>query len=106
MTLIDDKELLKLAAKAAGIDGFWDGKEQNKNNKPYWNPLVNLSNAFDLLTKLKLKIAMKEKQAKVYWEERTVFEFYNHEDGSFKQTSEVAAKRAIVRAAAAIGEGM
>jgi len=99
-----DKELLELAAKAAGIEGFWDGKGLNEKSKPYWNPLKNLSNAFDLLTKLRMKISMKEKKAKVYWGDRSVFEFYLNEDGSYKQRSEAATRRAIVRAAAEIGK--
>lgn len=106
MMTTSDKELLELAAKAAGIEGFWDGKGINENNKPYWNPLKNLTNAFDLLIKLKMKISMKEKQAKVYWNDRSVFEFFVHEDGSHKQSPEAAARRAIVRAAAAIGESI
>jgi len=86
-----DRELLELAAKAAGIevhtiedaDGVvhWDG----------WNPLADDGDALRLAVRLNL------------WE--AVRDGYQHAD-SLDTDPQAATRRAIVRAAAEIGRSM
>ncbi len=88
---MDDRELLGLAAKAAGdlVDGPIG---------PVWNPLNDDGDALRLATKLRLDIAIGE-VVQVSWID---------EDNSFQWVEEPAGvvRRAIVRAAAEIGRSM
>ncbi len=109
-----DKELLELAAKAAGIDIEWyapNVEVWDFAQVPDWNPLTDDGDALRLAVKLKLAIH---------------HSFSVGSEGAFnvvtvwhpKQTSEEgvcikfecdiyeATRRAIVRAAAEIGKGM
>ena len=95
-----DKELLELAAKAAGYDLAWiKGKLYWKSSLGIWNPLTDDGDAFRLAVKLGLLIDTN----------------YNHGVGvgsaSFEEVFEdnsvdpyAATRRAIVRAAAEIGK--
>lgn len=83
-----DKELLRLAAKAAGITFYWskDGQKLFRRDggiqKP-WNPLEHDGDAFQLMIKLGIQIMNR---------------------GAYKNHDPYAAtRRAIVRAAAKIG---
>ena len=107
---MNDKELLELAAKAAGVKALWspDGvlrdctnghPAQNIYSAPPWNPLVNDGDALRLAVKLGLAINITP--SKIY-----------ASDGRIDGVNEVmdtsdpyaASRRAIVRAAAEIGK--
>jgi hypothetical protein len=105
----NDKELLTLAAKAAGIEVFWgrpsDDQDHNKlylkENSPMytpraWNPLVRDYHALRLAVKLGLGIEF--------------FSSWVAANGGHEEDREsdpyAATRRAIVRAAAEIGRGM
>lgn len=94
-----DRELLELAAKAAGIEGSWH--EQNSAyasptgwlmpNGHTWNPLTDDGDAFRLAVKCLPFHTLQ----------------YSREDYDHCQQDPYAAtRRAIVRAAAEIGKGM
>jgi hypothetical protein len=53
-----DRELLELAAKAAGIDCIWEGDGDfiNQEDRLPWNPLTDDGDALRLAVKLGLKI--------------------------------------------------
>ena len=109
-----DRELLELAAKAAGIfdeheevsdctsGGFW----LCDSGKGYqWNPLTNDGDALGLAVKLHLTIRV--------WISAVIIEDNKGNRLAFEDTGcraheyeKDATRRAIVRAAAAIGEGM
>lgn len=97
-----DRELLELAAKAAGFEinvakggGCWinDGSRI----WPKWNPLTDNGNALSLAVALKLDIAIGD-TVQVSWVDSTSFVQWVEEP-----YPEV--RRAIVRAAAEIGIG-
>lgn len=121
-----DKELLELAAKAAGIKydaekstireiakvwlGLWLSydREPNEFDRRYWNPLTDYGDAFRLQVKLQMEIyrecldfdgnqmSVSAAAKQLICEE----EFCNNEDPC------AATRRAIVRVAAEIGKGM
>jgi hypothetical protein len=120
-----DRELLELAAKAAGMSLTWGEKYKlgddiidctdipyAKSNQPdeadmYWNPLTDDGDALRLAVKLGMSIVVKTFPHGVY------VDVYNGQaqsaieplaDVRFKVANEAAAtRRAIVRAAAEIG---
>lgn len=110
---MNDKELLELAAKAAGVSGIYRGDTvhiagiyQYPNDK-FWNPLTDDGDALRLAVKLKLRIQWDGREAQVFEE--------NYDSASpicacevehDSQTYDAATRRAIVRAAAEIGEAM
>jgi hypothetical protein len=107
-----DKELLELAAKAAGIKGqYWDSDNDILRGiapvlcSRYWNPLTDDGDALRLAVKLKLQIS-----PGTYFGGRTsavraaVAEA--HEIATEDCSIEKATRRAIVRAAAQIGKAM
>ncbi len=102
-----DRELLELAAKAAGIeipDGcefiapdYW--KHQDSNTHIIWDPLGNDGDALRLAVKLGLMVDCLSRSAMpleqdIGWAQGGMADSY------------AAARRAIVRAAAEIGKGM
>jgi hypothetical protein len=102
-----DRELLELAAKAAGIEGdfrdagqYWFQygiplpKTMSHEPQRYWNPLTNDTTAFHLAVKLGIDC----------WREGDVICC----DGVRVDFGDpyAATRRAIVRAAAEIGKGM
>lgn len=97
-----DRELLELAARAAGIDGWWSGDDYcfgyngNKNVPVPWRPLTDDGDALRLAVKLKLEIGI--------WFETTRVESDEAESMVEKHGSDpyAATRRAIVRAAAEI----
>jgi hypothetical protein len=107
-----DKELLELAAKAAGIECYWveSGPDSPTMvlNEPYyatWNPLTDDGDALRLAVKLN----------SVVWEcnqyDRAMAEVrYGEARGEYwefvGEDSYAATRRAIVRAAAEIGKAM
>ena len=112
-----DKELLELAAKAAGIEYFWTANGNlvaTAEDGKQWNPLTDDGDALRLAVKLDIAIvpypiyerpkhSVIAKQYKdsraVYRDERkSIEEIELHNDDPYAAT-----RRAIVRAAAEIG---
>jgi len=102
----NDRELLELAAKAAGIewastsegfaDGYWkfsDGKTQS-----WWNPLTDDGDALRLAVNLNLKVMCRELGAGAYSQDGKITV------SEFAEDPYAATRRAIVRAAAEIGK--
>lgn len=96
----DESELLKLAAKAAGIEviridpqGLWIAGGLGV----HWNPLENNGEALRLAIKLRLDLT-------VFRDHVTAFHATDWCDELNYDDPERAARRAIVRAAAAVGE--
>lgn len=108
-----DRELLELAAKAAGIYLEWDGPPSQwvpiyYEGKTYhsWNPLEDDGDALRLAVKLKIsvhfgtyKVAAEASPSEDFGNDIYATEGYDSDDFA-------ATRRAIVRTAAAIGEGM
>jgi hypothetical protein len=121
---MSDKELLELAAKAAGmtidthyIDGgasVWEGERHHSDWIPDWNPLTDDGDALRLAVKLRMDVRLDDPNAATsgwteyqdcaptrdgrgpwYWKEFAP-------DGD----PYAATRRAIVRAAAEIGRSM
>lgn len=103
-----DKELLELAAKAAGIKGKyqeWSPEPGQKNFGiakngawAYWNPLTNDGDALRLAVKLKLALFTSEKWCEAIRSDIPVCAELPGEDPY------AATRRAIVRAAAEVGK--
>ena len=99
-----DQELLETAAKAAGMNIEWQpcGWAHNNETGCEWNPLTNDGDALRLAVKLELCVSIIGiGMCEVKCPERhlaSVFEWDSAED------TEAATRRAIVRAAAAIGK--
>ena len=98
-----DRELLELAAKAAGIadgDVFYD-MEHDK----VWNPLEDDGDALRLAVMLKMDIRPSEEIQTIHiWNDaldQWIGEFYGSTNDPYSAT-----RRAIVGAAAEIGKGM
>lgn len=100
-----DKELLQLAAKAVGYETKEDKhsgevRVKIKNLWPLFNPLTDDAQAFRLAVDLGVKIEQIKSSVSVYHPDAGL-SFVSH--GNDKHA---ATRRAIVRAAAAIGEAM
>ena len=106
-----DRELLELAAKAAGFEicSFQHGKANcygldGKNNF-HWDPLVDDGDALRLAVRFGFDIRPAANISTIHvWSEvldKWVGEFYGSSCDPYAAT-----RRAIVRAAAAIGKGM
>lgn len=111
-----DKELLRLAALAAGIappdftheDGTYVYKEPRK---PNWNPLINDGDALRLAVNLKLHIINGPGGSDVSWWDENAPLIYG---GKFNVWVNVdiggdyyaATRRAIVQASARVGQAM
>lgn len=102
-----DRELLELAAKAAGYTIEENGKDVN--GLPWywcfqlsdnWDPLTDDGDALRLAVKLRLHIGL-ESHTVSAWEKDQFGNFQTEELGD---DPEAATRRAITRAAAAIGE--
>jgi len=101
----EDKELLTLTAKAAGIELEWVDSDGNYwlGNEVPWNPLTGDGDALRLAVKLKMTIDVR------LWDDEVQVRAY-HEPSMYhiseKGDPYAATRRAIVRAAAAIGQEM
>lgn len=104
---MEDKELLELAAKAAGFE--LEGHTRSgtgvyligRDHK--WSPLISDNDALHLAGKLRLRISASEEQG--YAE--VIHYGKEHSFGvveTYKDDPSAAIRRAIVRAAATIGE--
>lgn len=111
-----DRELLEMAAKAAGMDGWeWDEEMQCigrwKKDEILslvwqgWNPLIDDGDALRLAAHLKIDI---EWRATNPFPEDTVEAYRSNPEGEFfcAMYPEKDYRLAIVRAAAEIGRGM
>jgi hypothetical protein len=101
--MMTDRELLEAAAKAAGIRLEWDGdprdwQPMHYEGKTYhaWNPLTDDGDALRLAHRLNISISLPEDAAHVLAVSRI---------GIIREPGSVieSVRRAIVRAAAAIG---
>ena len=93
-----DRELLELAAKAAGRgDHWWVGDTHLK-----WNPLTDDGDALRLAVKLDLDIFYQSDEAGRFTSVERAGWAYEHHNGD----PYTATRRAIVRAAAEIGRSM
>ena len=95
----DDRELLELAAKAAGVNArrlphAWPGRFDDEQ----WNPLADDGDALRLAVRLSLTFRSFEYKVSVIG--NTQCDEYSGED------PQAATRRAIVRAAAEIGRSM
>jgi hypothetical protein len=102
-----DRELLVLAAKAAGFEfGVDAGRGKYAiftNGQPnYWNPLADDGDALRLAVKLELDILFYRKHVDVCDNTKT----QNVAAEEFTSGRDLAVRRAIVRAAAEIGRAM
>ena len=103
-----DKELLELAAKAAGRTN-WQSKTRyvdarcDSEGVPYWNPLTDDGDALRLAIKLQLGLRVPQSTSQVYVQ---VGETPNAILEKINGDPYTATRRAIVRAAAEIGKGM
>ena len=108
---MSDKELLELAAKAAGIDGIWSETWNFKGGMLidyrggighwYWNPLTDDGDALRLAVKLKIDVCSE------YWNDDESVQAQNDNGDICVEQKGLdpyaATRRAIVRAAAQIG---
>lgn len=102
-----DRELLELAAKAAGIDlseAQWseDGFYWMPLGSKFWNPLTDDGDAFRLMVQLGIGVAMFDKEFP------TAKRAFISDIGSFPTMDPdpyKATRWSIVKAAAALGEG-
>lgn len=109
---MSDKELLELAAKAAGIEidqtswGIYqhDHRGMVIVSGQHWNPLIDDGDALRLAVKLNLEIERSKCADRAYAgsvDDAPWVEYVNNEQGIYQAT-----RRAIVCAAAAVGEAM
>ena len=101
-----DRELLELAAKAAGIALEWrydwrgNSLEEPWHNEEIWNPLTDDGDALRLAVTLNINFNLSGKHAAVAQPGSAVVQQYRNGDPY------AATRRAIVRAAAEIGRQM
>jgi hypothetical protein len=100
----EDKELLILAAKAAGIEIISDAGEKGiwiKHKFLAWNPLTDDGDALRLAVKLGITVEFFADEVWAFDDDHTdpIKEIYGNDPYA-------ATRRCIVRAAAAIGESL
>lgn len=107
-----DRELLELAAKAAGIElGCRGCGKFGCIGECEWNPLTDDGDALRLAVKLHIGMDIYNGHVEANWcdlvrsEERFVQEFCDEAFNGL-DAKQAATRRAIVRAAAEIGKGM
>lgn len=106
---MNDKELLELAAKAAGIELGWDDKKEpcywsdwrGLPQKEFWNPLTDDGDALRLAVKLRLEIGFPREYCVWSFGTNGVVCMEDPNNDAYAAT-----RRAIVRAAAEIGRNM
>jgi hypothetical protein len=103
-----DRELLELAAKAAGIEVFFDDdgdcyRVKASENRAYWNPLQFDGDALRLAVKLRINLHVCESDAMT-----TAYADGGIQGAAvdFMDDAYAATRRAIVCAAAEIGKAM
>jgi hypothetical protein len=100
-----DRELLEAAAKAAGMNIEWQpcGWAHNNETGCEWNPLTDDGDALRLAVKLRLTVNCSYDDVTLCGQEFTQKEVFLERNG---EDPLAATRRAIVRAAAAIGKEM
>ena len=105
MSAKTDRELLELAARAAGIALEWDSdgpcyysQWRGLPQKEPWNPLADDGDALRLAVKLRLELVYSK------WNVSAIQPYKDVSAGEDFGDPYTATRRAIVRAAAAIGE--
>ena len=119
MTMTDDKTLLELAANAAGIEydaeaskphpknNVWFGlwlvihSEPSEYQRRYWNPLTDDGDALRLAVKLQIDLDFYRYKTSVWMKPHDKYLVW---DEIHNGDPYAATRRAIVRAAASIGE--
>lgn len=99
-----DRELLELAAKAAGIECWYLADLQYfgpKHRPIVWRPLSDDGDALRLAVKLNFQVGIGPNGVEV----ASLCEKHYHYDG-IRDDANAATRRAITRAAAEIGKGM
>jgi hypothetical protein len=109
---MNDKELLELAAKAAGIEIIWSSEKDlapriksvtGNSNRCWFSPLTDEGDALRLAVKLGLLVHGNSAPSTVFCQVGECPDaFLEHA----KPDPYAATRRAIVRAAAEIGKGM
>ena len=99
-----DRELLELAAKAAGVDArrlahAWPDRFDDEQ----WNPLTDDGDALRLAVRLHMSVLSNETASWVATGMHQIVRAEEHHDG---KDPYAATRRAVVRAAAEIGKGM
>ncbi len=113
---MNDRELLELAAKAAGMNhhryceswkamGEFDSVEQGFVG-PSWNPLVNSADAFRLMVKLEMQLWRNTGGTVSAMPSGEAIGFWNRLRDELAPDPYASYRRAIVRAAAEIGKAM
>ena len=102
---MSDRELLEAAAKAAGMNIEWQpcGWAHNNETGCEWNPLTDDGDALRLAVKLRLTVNCSYDDVVICGQEFTQKEVFIERNG---EDPLAATRRAIVRAAAAIGKEM
>jgi len=99
---MNDRELLELAAKAAGRGSQWWMESQWNGADREWNPLTDDGDALRLAVELEIDLIVGT-GSKFVVARYTSFQL---NDYFYTQDKLNATRRAIVRAAAEIGKGM
>jgi hypothetical protein len=99
---MNDRELLELAAKAAGT---YYVESESWDENAGWNPLTNDGDALRLAVKLRFKIYHGELGA-IVERKRYSREWIGEADDDSCGDRYAATRRAIVRAAAEVGKGI
>lgn len=109
----NERELLELAANAAGIPRYWnDGLEPYSSGQGFivqnriWNPLTDDGDALRLAVKLRISIMLAETTT-----DKSECCFFDGSNWSYFENdgiseADAATRRAIVRAASEIGRAM
>lgn len=104
---MNDRELLELAAKAAGYEsqGMEDGRMYLFGIQDGWNPLTDDGDALRLTVKLRLNLIFEEWDGAEY---ACAIPHRSHQgqDEVIDDDENAATRRAIVRAAAELGKAM
>jgi hypothetical protein len=97
---MQDRELIEFAAKASGIEGWWETEYLSfiKRSGGVWAPLDDDGDAFRLAVKLHLGV-LSEDVSSVAWD-------FNFREEVTNKDSCMATRRAIVLCAAKIGKEM
>jgi hypothetical protein len=101
-----DRELLEAAAKAAGIEFGWihdTPRIRAEMGWTPWNPITDSGDAFELAVKLRLTTNCSYDDVTLCGQEFTQKDVFIERNG---EDPYAATRRAIVRAAAAIGKEM
>ena len=101
-----DRELLELAAKAAGYNmaKVLDGYPMYMENYGIWNPLTDDGDALRLAVQLEIKFSSRADEGVGVWAKASCWRAAVEECA--KADKYTATRRAIVRAAAEIGRQM